>query len=282
MKPPPHVSAFDAMATTFAVVIDQADVDATYARQAADAVRREIERLEDELSRFRPSSDIWRLSQLKAGQRTRVGLAAWDCLSLAKAMHRETGGAFDITIGPLMRLWRGADGSPRQPHPDELEEARRITGSHLFELHEEDLGVTVLAAPMVFDLGALGKGYALDQAVDILHEWGIHQALLNAGDSTVLALAPPDGEEGWIITLDREETPELLLRETALSGTGFAIQGAHVMDPRTLEPVPPQSRRSYALAPTAALADALSTAMAVMSAEEAAGLAARHPAVRLL
>jgi hypothetical protein len=78
------------MATTFDVIINQDDADETYAAQAAQAVFQEIARLEDELSRFRASSDIYRLGQLKAGESILVGMAAWDCLALAKAMHEET------------------------------------------------------------------------------------------------------------------------------------------------------------------------------------------------
>jgi thiamine biosynthesis lipoprotein len=280
---PHHAFHFEAMATAFTVIIAQENVDATYASQASNAVRLEVERLEEELSRFKPTSEIWRLGQLQAGQRTRLSMAAWDCLSLAKALHQETLGALDITIGPLMRLWRQHDGSPRTPHPSELEEARRITGSHLFELHEEDLSITLHASPMVFDLGAIGKGYALDQAVNILQDWSIQNALLNAGDSTVLALGSPDGtDEGWIIRLDEDHLQPVTLKNRALSGTGFGVQGEHIMDPRTLQPVPARPGHCYALAPTAALADALSTAFMVMTHDDAQSLCARYPQVERL
>lgn len=282
MSLPHHTFHFDAMATTFTVTIAQEDIDQTYASQAANAVRMEVERLEEELSRFKPSSEIWRLSLLKPGQRSRVTLATWDCLALAKAMHEETHGAFDITVGPLMRLWRLPDGSSRQPLAGEIETLREHTGSHLFELHEEDLSITVHAADMVFDLGALGKGYALDQAVNVLNDWSIHRALLNAGDSTLLALDPPPDEDGWVLRLDFEERPQVALHQRALSGSGFAEQGEHIMDPRTLRPVPMKPERRYALAPTAALADALSTASMILSDEESLALAHRYPDVDLL
>ncbi|MCX6853784.1 MAG: FAD:protein FMN transferase, partial [Verrucomicrobia bacterium] len=174
----------NAMATSFEVIIvETAEVDALYASQAAEAVFAEIHRLEDELSRFRPGSDIWQLNQLSAGQSLRVSLSTWDCLSLAKTMHAESGGAFDITIGPLMQLWRAEDGSLREPLPERLSLAKLSIGSDLFELDESDLRVTVKADHMVFDLGAVGKGYALDQAAVVLNDWGIDHALLNAGDS---------------------------------------------------------------------------------------------------
>lgn len=86
------------MATTFEIIISQDDIDAEYAAQAAQAAFEEIHRLEDELSRFRASSDIYQIGQLEAGESLRVGMAAWDCLSLAKAVHEET-------AGPLTSRW---------------------------------------------------------------------------------------------------------------------------------------------------------------------------------
>ncbi len=265
-----------AMATAFEVIL--AGDDALYAAQAAEALFSEIHRLEDELSRFRPTSDIWRLAQLRAGESLNVSLAVWDCLSLAKAVHAETEGAFDITVGPLMHLWRAEDGSLREPDPELLEKARGAVGSHLFDLDEDGFRVTVHADHMVFDLGGLGKGYALDQASVLLADWGFADALLNAGDSTLLALGNAPGEQGWTITL-AEGARALTLQDAAVSGSGFQVKGAHLMDPRSLRPLPLRPQRSFAQAPAAALSDALSTAFAVLEPEAIQALCARHPGV---
>jgi len=276
-----HRFAHEAMATSFEVIIAQEDVDATYAAQAAEAVFAEIDRLEDELSRFRPTSDIARLNRLRAGESLPVSLAVWDCLSLAKTVHEETSGAFDITIGPLMQLWRSSDGSLIEPDPEKLALARHSIGSQLFELKEDGCFVRVLADHMVFDLGAMGKGYALDQAVQILQDWSITRVFLNAGDSTLLALDSPAGEEAWSITL-AEGSSDMQIKDRALSGSGFMVKGAHIMNPRTLAPLPIQGKRSYALAPTAALSDALSTAFMIMTPEDITALCARYPGVEWL
>ncbi|MCA1964202.1 MAG: FAD:protein FMN transferase, partial [Prosthecobacter sp.] len=196
---PMHRFSAEAMATRFEVIL--CHEDATYAAQAADAVFTEIARLEDDLSRFRQTSDVWRLGLLRAGESMRVSLAVWDCLCLAKTVSEETGGAFDITIGPLMQLWRDAEGNLHTPDASLLRSARASVGWQLYQLNEQELRVTVLADHMVFDLGAVGKGYALDQAAVILQEWGISSAFLNAGDSTLLALNAPPGEPGWLVTL---------------------------------------------------------------------------------
>ena len=276
MSPELHRFSQDAMATTFEVIIPgSAEVSALYAAQAAAAIFSEIARLEDELSRFRPGSDIHQLNQLSAGDSLRVTLATWDCLSLAKTVFEESSGAFDITIGPLMQLWRTEDGSPREPAPEQLARARQSIGSQHFDLDPSDLRVTLRADHMVFDLGAIGKGYALDQAAALLEEWGLPNALLNAGDSTLLALGSPSAEEAWTVTL-ADGAHSLSLCDRALSGSGFMVKGAHLMDPRSLRPHPIAAQRSYALAPTAALSDALSTAFMLMSPAAAQALCAKY------
>ncbi len=276
MSVPLHGFQREAMATSFEVIIaESAEVDALYAAQAAEAVFEEILRLEDELSRFRHGSYIWQLNQLSAGQSMNVSLATWDCLLLAKTMFEESAGAFDITIGPLMQIWRAEDGSLREPDPEKLALARASIGSHLFDLDEENLAVTVKADHMVFDLGAVGKGYALDQAASILDQWGVANALLNAGDSTLLALGHPPGEAAWGITL-ADGAQAMTLRDRALSGSGFMVKGAHIMNPRTLQPIAIQPQRSYALAPSAALSDALSTAFMVMEPDEVRALCEKY------
>lgn len=272
---------FEAMATEFSIVLEPPGGDEEYAAGVAEAIRREICRLEDELSRFRPGSDVWRLAHLSAGESMRVGLAAWDCLTLAKVIYEETQGAFDITVGPLMRLWKSREEATQEPDLAEIEEVGRKVGSHLFELNPDTLEVTVLSAGMVFDLGAVGKGYALDQAVNVLEDYGIQAALLNAGDSTVLGVGCPADADGWQVTLHHPVEPRVWLRDEAVSGTGFAAQGAHVMNPRTLRPVPIREQRQYAMAPTAAMADALSTAAMVMDPSEAREWSARYPQVRI-
>lgn len=276
MSAPLHGFQREAMATSFEVIIaESAEVDALYAAQAAEAVFEEILRLEDELSRFRHGSYIWQLNQLSAGQSLNVSLATWDCISLAKTMFEESDGAFDITIGPLMHLLRTEDGSLREPDPERLALARASIGSQLFDLDETNLTVTVKADHMVFDLGAVGKGYALDQAASILDQWGVGNALLNAGDSTLLALGQPPGEDAWGITL-ADGAQAMTLKNRALSGSGFMVKGAHIMNPRTLRPVAIQAQRSYALAPSAALSDALSTAFMVMEPTEVEKLCGKY------
>ncbi len=270
------------MATEFEVVIAQPGMDEAAARSAAHAIFAEIERLEEELSRFRPTSEVWRISSLRSGQSAIVDLATWDCLALAQAVFKETAGAFDITIGPLMQLWKNQDGTPRTPALEEIDSVRPRIGSHLYTLDEAELRVTVHADKLVFDLGGIGKGYALDQAVRVLEEHNIQHALISAGESTILALGHAPGYQGWPITLHLAEPRDYLLCDRALSCSGFAVKGSHIINPRTYTPLPVSDQRSYVLAPTAALSDALSTAFMVMPPDEVTALLTRFPEVEAL
>lgn len=282
MSPTPLFRArHEAMATMFEIIIAQDDVDATYAGQAADAVFAEIDRLEEELSRYKPGSDIWRINNLNKGERAPVGLATMDCLSLAKAVHEETNGAFDITIGPLMKIFRNDDGTTRTPSTGEQEEAKMRVGMNVFHLDDDGFVTVQVDFPML-DLGAIGKGYALDQVVTTLHDWSIQNALLNAGDSSILAIGKPLGDDGWIVTVGNKEKQSLRLTDRAVSGTGFQVKGNHIMNPRTMQPVAMRAERVWASAPTAALSDALSTAFTVMTRAEIDAFCDRHPEVHAI
>ncbi|MCE9520297.1 MAG: FAD:protein FMN transferase [Verrucomicrobia bacterium] len=269
----------EAMNTQFEILLPETDADQTYAAQAAHAVFDELDRLEDELSRYRSQSDIFRINHLKKGGSTIVGLAALDCLSIAQAVHRETDGAFDISVGPLMNIYRDAGGGLRIPHSDEETWARARVGMNRFDLDAEEHMVTVHADEIVLDLGAIGKGYALDQCADLLGDWSIKNALLNAGDSTVLGLGAAADSDGWTVTAGNKGQREILLKNNALSGSGFHVKGAHIINPRTMRPVPPKPDRTWCIAPTAALSDALSTAFMVMKPEEIEILCGRNEGV---
>ena len=281
---PPSFSKFNhlAMATEFELIISLDDeVQADYAASAAQAVFSEIDRLEDELSRFRPMSDISRIQRLQKGECIPIGLAAIDCLQLAALVQTETNGAFDISVGPLMSIFRNQDGTPRTPQEGEVDEARARVGRPTYRIDDNGFITAEVDFPTL-DLGAIGKGYALDQAANVLLQWSVSRALLNAGDSTVLALQPPSGESGWAVTVGNEQKQVLKLCEHAVSGSGFQVKGGHIMNPRTLEPLPVKPERIWALAPTAALSDAMSTAFAVMEQGEIDELCARIPEIEAI
>lgn len=261
--------SYGAMATTFEILTTHED--AQYAEQAAWAAFDELVRLEAELSRFIENSDISRINNLAAGQPLPIGLAAFECLQLSAEIYDQTNGAFDVTIGPLLGCWLNRDRTARAPSQKELGLARRHTGTHLLKLDEADHTVELLTSPVQIDLGGIGKGYAVDKMAELLREWSIDIALIHAGFSSALALGCPSGTKGWPVTVsnprNRKETLACLyLRDRALSGSGLQ-KGQHIIDPRTQHPVEGKLA-TWSSAPTAAAADALSTAFMVMSSDQ--------------
>lgn len=259
-----------AMATQWEIII--ADEHEIVAGHAARAAFDDLDKLEEELSRFKPSSDISRLANLKRGTRFPAGLATVDCLALAIDVFEETGGAFDISVAPLMKLWRHDDGSLLNPPKEAVAYAMEKIGMRCIHLDRESCVIEILQDYPALDLGGIGKGYGLDQMAEILRQNEITHALLHSGTSTVLAMDPPDGETGWPVGAD----DNLLLTNQALSGSGFEVQTDHIIDPRTGRPVQSKHRQIWALAPTAALADALSTAFLIMTEDEITALCQRH------
>jgi thiamine biosynthesis lipoprotein len=247
----------EAMATTFAITI--ADQSADYSRQAATAAWHELDRLESELSRYVETSDISRANRLRAGESVVIGDDTLECLLLAADIAMSTDHVFDVSYAS-----EGVDPSS-ETSPFTLDPAAHILTSHVSRLH--------------LDLGAIGKGFALDRMGALLAEWEIRSACLQSGGSTALVLAPPVGHVGWAIGIGEGPTHRsLTLSNTALSGSGLAVKGEHLMDPRTGLPAS-RTERAWALAPSAAISDALSTAFFVWSDQEIAAFCEAHPEI---
>ena len=269
----------EAMATTFQIMV--VGQEAGYAKQAADAAFAEVDAIEKEISRFVNSSDISLINTLGEGQWARIGVHTCECLKVSAQVCQETGGAFDPTVGPLMKAWRNPDRSLRQPSDAELAQARALVGMKLIELDEAGKRVRVKAQGVKVDLGGLGKGYAVERAIDVLKEWDIEAALVNGGDSSTFAIGnQKQGGNGWPVGVggirDEAASPYILdLRNQSLSGSGTFVRGSHIVDPRTGRPVASKVA-AWALHPSGAVADALSTAFMVMSSEEVEAYCKSH------
>jgi len=155
-----------AMATLFEVMI--AGEDPVFAGQAAAAAFQEIDRIEQELRRYRPNSDIARINNLMPHGSVRLGLAAFQCLQIAAECWAATGGAFDPTVGALVDCWIGKDKSLLHPSPEDVERARARSGMTHLGLHEATCEVSCSEVVPRVDLGAIGKGYAVDRAGELL------------------------------------------------------------------------------------------------------------------
>lgn len=268
--------AHEAMATVFEAVI--AGETEKYSRQAAQAVFHELDRLEGMLSRFIESSDVSRINQLGSDEPVRVGIETFECLRIAAEIHRETDGAFDVTLGGLTDYWK-AQAKDADELSQEVNSRRVGTGMDTLELDAENLCVRLKTPGPVVDLGGIGKGYALDRGAEILRDWSVESALLHGGGSSVLALGAPEKREGWLVRVGEglgESAREMLLRDRALASSGMRVKGQHIIDPRTGRPAQ-GAIRTWVSHPSAAVADTLSTAFMAMSREEIERYCAGHP-----
>jgi thiamine biosynthesis lipoprotein len=235
-----HFFNHHAMATQFQIRIT--DEQKTYAAQTAQAAFAVTDELEAHLSRFRANSDIAQIAQLGPGEKLRVSEPVFACLEIAKKMELATRGAFSVTAAALQS-------QPAQPR---------------WTLLKDQFAIRCDAGRLELDLGAIGKGFALDRMAEVLHEWSCLAFLLVAGGSSILAGDAPAGTAGWSCGLGDDNSPRRYwLKNASLSGSGLAVKGKHIFDPRTGRPAQRQNR-AWALTETAAESDALSTACMVL------------------
>lgn len=277
-----HRFSHPAMATIFEIIISHPEPN--YARQAAWEAFRELDRLEQELSRFVDCSDIARINHLPPGQPLIIGEDAFNCLAECAELSAETNGAFDITVGALLNCWLTPDKSLRQPSPAELDDAREQTGMQFLRLNPLEFTVE-LEKSLQIDLGAFGKGYAVDRMAALLSEWEIDTFLIHGGTSSVLAGAAPPGKDGWPLSISSPFPSQRViknyhLREQAMSGSGLQ-KGQHILDPRTGQPLQ-NSRATWTFTPTAATGDALSTAFMVLTKEEIHAYCEKYPEIKAI
>ncbi|MBE7498803.1 MAG: FAD:protein FMN transferase [Verrucomicrobiales bacterium] len=286
-----------AMNTRFEVLLHGASEPAL--RAAGEEALDEIGRIEAQLSIFRPDSEMARVNRHAAEGPVRVSPPVFQLLERAQSLSRQTGGAFDPTVGPLVRAWGFLGGSGAWPDPARLAEARARVGMEHVELDAARFSVRFARPGMMLDLGAIGKGYALDVAVECLREAGVTCALLHGGTSSVQGLGvPPDGQP-WKVALGppaaagdtatADDTAGEVLAEFVLTDASLGVSAVagkafrqgdrewgHVLDPRTGEPVQGALMAAVVL-PEATATDALSTALLVLGAEGLEKLGASHP-----
>jgi thiamine biosynthesis lipoprotein len=282
-----------AMATQWEIILPLSTPDATDAGQAAFAL---LDEIEARLTVYRPSSEVSRLNAAASFADVEVSAELFDLLTLASEVHAETHGAFDITAGALIKAWGFYKGPRRVPADGELSTALARTGMQHVRLDGERRSVRFATPGLEINLGAIGKGWALDRLTELLSaRWKIGSALLHGGRSSVYGMGCPPGEHrGWVVGLSHPEQPERRLARVRLRDRAMATSAAtyqylehqgrklgHVLDPRTGWSASGVACCSV-LAPTSALADALSTAFFILGLAPAREFCQRHPEIGVL
>lgn len=285
-----------AMATRFEIVLHGDNEVAL--RAAGEEALDEIERIEAQLSLYRPSSQIAHVNARAAFEPVCVDPSVFHLLEQIQTLSAETKGAFDMTIAPLMRCWGFMRDTGRVPDAAELAAARSRVGSHLVRLNPKDRTVAFACEGVMLDLGAVGKGYAIEQAAAILRDAGVLNAILHGGTSTVFGLGTAPEGKPWNIAVEyppsQDETPGELLAAVPLNDEALSVSAVwgksfqtgerrygHVIDPRTGEPTS-GTLLAAAILPSAMETDALSTALLVGGVPEFDKLATLRPGMRAL
>jgi FAD:protein FMN transferase len=235
----------EAMGSSFSVVLHGGDRAAL--ESATEVAFEEVHRLDRMLSNYRPASE-WSAVNREAGARAvRVSDELFALLSSCMDYSRQSDGAFDITVGPLMKVWGFYKGDGRMPRPAEVVAALSRVGYQHVRLDAAERTVQFARAGLELDPGGIGKGYAVDRMVEILRVMGVRSALVSAAGSSIYGIgAPPEEPRGWPITIRDPRradvaAAEVFLKDMSLSTSGsyerfFWANGqtyAHIMDPRT-------------------------------------------------
>ena len=263
------------MSTVFELMV--ATDDAQLAQSAAHTVFQKVDRLEELFSRYLDVSEVALISRLRPGETFRVAPEMMDLLLLSTRMCEATRGAFDVTVGTVMDALREVKHRWSALTAQERESALAACGMNRLIIDRQNFLIAVKpdrlgrATPLELDFGAVAKGYALDVAADMLvADWDFTNFLMHGGTSTVVARgAMGDGLPGWPVGVggdwrERAGLDSVRLCDGAVSGSGFEVKGAHVVDVRR-GVAAARHPAAWSFAATAAAADALSTAFLGLS-----------------
>lgn len=226
----------------------------------------EVHRLDEILSNFDPASSLSRFNQRAGTGKTSVPVELYELLEIARGFSASTSGHFDVTVGPLMELWRETASLGRLPDREMLARALRRVGYEKLRLYD-GRDAELLLTGMKIDLGGIAKGYAVDCVADGFKAAGVRSALINFGGSSIYAIGTPPGQQGWEIAMqgiDGRLRAVIHLRDMALStsagmGKFWTIGGkryGHLIDPTNGMPVS-ESRMATVITSTATAAEAL-------------------------
>ena len=232
------------MGTLFRITLYASDPAS--AHMASTAAFARIKELDEILSDYNPQSELMRVCRTAAGGPVEISRDLYTVLAASQKLARETGGAFDITLAPVIRLWRQARKDGQLPRPEDLATALRRCGYHKLVLDPAHRTVRLESPDMLLDLGGIAKGYAGDEALRVLRANDISRALVAASGDLAIG-DPPPGKEGWRVGIDSldaassEFTRVLTLQNAAVSTSGDSEQFldiggtrySHIVDPKT-------------------------------------------------
>jgi FAD:protein FMN transferase len=273
------------MGTVFRLVF-YCEKDSTEAAALARTVFDRVDALNAIFSDWLPESELNRLcATAGAGKKVAVSDELFDILSAAKKFAKESGGAFDATVGPLTRLWRRARNLKALPTDERIAEARAQVNWRDVEIFRKEKKIRLRKAKMQLDLGGIAQGWAADECLKTLEKQGVVSALADAGGDIALG-APPPGESGWHIEVPADDGSK---KTRLLAHCGITTSGAqyryleaddgtrysHIVDPRTGWGLTHRNLVTVQ-APSATEADAWATAISVLGEPGWARLRRRH------
>ena len=254
--------------------------DAATAQAAFHEAFARVAQLDQTLTDYNPESELSRITRSAVQHPAPVSEELFAVLSTAQHLSEDSGGAFDITVGPLTRLWRAARKAHQPPSPEAIAEAAARCGYRRMHLDAQQHTVMFDNEGMQLDAGAIAKGYAADEALAVITRRGIRSALVAASGDLAFSGAPP-GQSGWRIGIaDRV----LVLANGAVSTSGDSeqhmdyngVRYSHIVDPRTGMAL--SHSPLVSISGTRAIeTDAASTAVSVLGAVEGTRMATRHP-----
>jgi FAD:protein FMN transferase len=270
------------MGSEFKVVLYT--TDESIARSASRAAFARIAALDAILSDYQPDSELMRLCDQAGGPSVAVSADLFDVLERSRRMYEKSGGGFDVTVGPVVRLWRRARRDRKMPAPELLARARALVGSGQMRLDAGARTVQLLKSGMKLDVGGIAKGYACGEAIAVLRRSGVASALV-AGSGDIVVSGPPPDTTGWTIGIGPLEAPTapprqfLRVKDAAVSTSGDAERYveigekrySHIVDPQTGLGVVDRSSVTV-VAPDGATADSLDTAVYVLGPERGLAL----------
>ncbi len=281
------------MAVAVKIVLYSNDPDSATAA-AKDAFAR-IHALNAILSDYDPQSELRRLCATAGeGKAVSVSDDLWRVLEHAQHVSRRSGGTFDVTVGPVVRLWRRARRQKELPSPKALQEARDLVGYQYVKLDATRRTVELLKKGMQLDLGGIAKGYAMDEALTVLNHHGVARAFVAAGGDMRLG-DPPPGRRGWRVGIPPLDNPQgppvsyLELTRLAVSTSGDMMQYveiggtrySHVVDPRTGMALTDHCR-VMVVGPNGMAADAITKSVGVLGPEKGLKLIDETPGMAAL